>query len=99
MTHRLPRSRPGYASGRKWRRSCQSGRTDAQIDGVPVEILGLPDHVTYRDRWPLLQSTANAWDRLRTGNAGLVSEQLARRLKLVVGDRIENPGARWELDA
>jgi putative ABC transport system permease protein len=78
----------------------QSGRTDAQIDGVPVEILGLPDHVTYRDRWPLLQSTANAWDRLRTGNAGLVSEQLARRLKLVVGDRIEIParGGNWTLE-
>ena len=78
----------------------QSGRTDAQIDGVPVEILGLPDHVTYRDRWPLLQSTANAWDRLRTGNAGLVSEQLARRLKLVVGDRIGIParGGNWTLE-
>jgi putative ABC transport system permease protein len=78
----------------------QSGRTDAQIDGAPVEILGLPDHVTYRDHWPLLQSTANAWDRLRTGNAGLVSEQLARRLKLVVGDRIEVParGGNWTLE-
>ncbi len=34
------------------------GRADVQIDGWPVEILGFADHATYRDRWPLLQSTA-----------------------------------------
>jgi putative ABC transport system permease protein len=33
------------------------GRADTQIDGAPVEILGLADHATYRDHWPLLQST------------------------------------------
>ena len=38
------------------------GRADTQIGGAPIEILGLPDHATYRDHWPLLQSTANAWD-------------------------------------
>jgi putative ABC transport system permease protein len=77
-----------------------SGRADGQIDGAPVEILGLADHVTYRDRWPLLQSTAAAWDRLRTGDAGLVSEQLARRLKLGIGDHIEIPAptGNWTLE-
>ena len=41
------------------------GRADTQIGGAPVEVLGLPDHATYRDHWPLLQSAENAWARLR----------------------------------
>src|SRR6266567_2081261 len=36
-----------------------SGRADTQIGGAPIEILGLADHATYRDRWPLLQASAN----------------------------------------
>jgi putative ABC transport system permease protein len=77
-----------------------SGRADAQIGGAPIEILGLADHATYRDRWPLLQASANAWSRLRAGDAGFVSEQLARRLKLGVGDSLElpAPGGNWRLE-
>jgi putative ABC transport system permease protein len=77
-----------------------SGRAETQIGGEPIEILGLPDHATYRDHWPLLQSTANAWMRLRSGDTGLISEQLARRLKLAIGDRIEvpAPGGNWTLE-
>jgi putative ABC transport system permease protein len=76
------------------------GRAETQIGGAPVEILGLADHVTYRDRWPLLQSTANAWVRLRPGDAGFISEQLARRLRFTIGDRIEipAPGGNWTLE-
>ena len=76
------------------------GRADTEIDGAPVEILGLPDHATYRDRWPLLQSSANAWTRLRAGDAGFISEQLARHSKLAIGDRIEvpAPGGGWLLE-
>ena len=76
------------------------GRADAQIAGAPIEILGLADHATYRDHWPLLQSTANAWGRLRAGDAGFISEQLARRLKLEIGGRIEvpAPGGNWTLE-
>jgi putative ABC transport system permease protein len=76
------------------------GRADAQMDGAPIEILGLADHATYRDHWPLLEATANAWTRLRPGDAGLISEQLARRLKLAIGDRIEvpAPGGNWALE-
>ena len=75
------------------------GRAETQIDGAPIEILGLPDHATYRDHWPLLQSTADAWIRLRAGDTGFVSEQLARRLNLAIGDRIEvpAPGGNWTL--
>jgi putative ABC transport system permease protein len=77
-----------------------SGRAETQIGGAPIEILGLADHPTYRDRWPLLQASANAWGRLRAGDAGFVSEQLARRLKLGVGDSAEvpAPGGNWRLE-
>ncbi|MGZ5870868.1 MAG: FtsX-like permease family protein [Bradyrhizobium sp.] len=76
------------------------GRADTLIGGAPVEILGLPDHATYRDRWPLLQSAENAWNRLRPGSAGFVSEQMARRMKLTIGDQVEvpAPGGNWTLE-
>ena len=76
------------------------GRAETQLDGAPIEILGLPDHATYRDNWPLLQSAANAWTRLLPGDAGFISEQLARRLKLAIGDHIElpAPGGNWPLE-
>jgi putative ABC transport system permease protein len=76
------------------------GRADTQIGGAPVEILGLPDHSTYRERWPLLQSNENAWNRLRPGDAGFVSEQLARRMKLAIGDQVEvpAPGGNWTVE-
>lgn len=78
----------------------QSGRADVQIAGLPVELLGFADHDTYRDQWPLLDSSAGAWDRVKTGNAALISEQLSRRLKLSLGDRIQVPLASgpWSLD-
>jgi len=76
------------------------GRTEVQVAGVPIEILGMADHATYRDHWPLLDATADAWTRLRPGDAGLVSEQLARRLKLAVGDSVEvaAAGGNWRLE-
>jgi putative ABC transport system permease protein len=76
------------------------GRAETQLDGAPIEILGLPNHATYHDNWPLLQSTANAWIRLRPGDAGFVSEQLARRLNLKIGDHIElpTPSGNWPLE-
>ncbi len=76
------------------------GRAEVQIAGAPIEILGIADHATYRDHWPLLQSTTNAWNRLRPGDAGFISEQLARRLKLTIGDFVEVPaaGGDWKLE-
>jgi putative ABC transport system permease protein len=78
----------------------QAGRAETQIEGAPVEISGLPDHATYREHWPLLQSAENAWARLVTGEAGYVSEQLARRLKLGIGDSlvIPAPSGDWKLE-
>src|SRR5260370_672611 len=67
---------------------------------APIEILGIADHATYRDHWPLLEAGANAWGRLRPGDAGFISEQLARRLKVGIGDSIEVPatGGNWKLE-
>jgi putative ABC transport system permease protein len=76
------------------------GRADVQIDGWPVEILGFADHATYRDHWPLLQATADVWDRVRDGNAALISEQLSRRTRVGVGGRIQapTPAGNWPLE-
>jgi putative ABC transport system permease protein len=76
------------------------GRADTQLAGAPIEVLGLSDHPTYRNNWPLLEAAPNAWIKLRPGDTCLVSEQLSRRLKLSVGDRIEVPasGGNWPLE-
>ena len=76
------------------------GRADTQFGGAPIEVLGLPDHATYHDNWPLLESASNAWVRLRPGDTCLVSEQLSRRMKLAIGDHIEvpAPGGNWPLE-
>ena len=78
----------------------QGGRADSQIEGMPTEILGLPDHATYRDHWPLLQSRADGWSTLRNGDHCFISEQSARRMNLGVGDRIDLPAAdgAWRLE-
>jgi putative ABC transport system permease protein len=75
-------------------------RAGTQLAGAPIEVLGLPDHTTYRDHWPLLQSRANVWTRLRPGDAGVISEQLARRMNLGIGDSIDipAPGGNWTLE-
>jgi putative ABC transport system permease protein len=76
------------------------GRAEVQMMGMPIEILAMTDHATFRDHWPLLQSTPNAWTRLRAGDTGFVSEQMARRSKLAVGDSIEvpAPGGNWTVE-
>jgi putative ABC transport system permease protein len=75
------------------------GRAETRFAGAPLEVFGLPDHATYRDRWPLLQSSQNAWARLRSADAAFASEQLALRLKLSVGDGIEvpTPDGGWKI--
>lgn len=70
---------------------------ETRIGAEPVELLGLADHATYRERWPLLESSANVWDDVRNGSAVLVSEQLSRRLELRLGAglRIPSPSGEW----
>jgi putative ABC transport system permease protein len=76
------------------------GRADTQFGGAPIEVLGLPDHATYHDHWPLLEQAPNAWVRLRPGDTALISEQLSRRMKLGIGDHIDLPasGGNWPLE-
>jgi putative ABC transport system permease protein len=75
------------------------GRAEAQIAGAPVEVLGLPDHATYREHWPLLRVTADGWSKLPAGMTCFISEQLSRRMTLSLGDRIDvpTPGGTWPL--
>jgi putative ABC transport system permease protein len=58
----------------------------------PIELLGLADHRTYRETWPLLETeNANrtaAWDRLAHGDAVFASEQYIRRFGVRVGDAV-----------
>jgi putative ABC transport system permease protein len=74
-------------------------RAETQFAGAPLELFGLADHATYRDRWPLLQSSQNAWLRLRSDDAAFASEQLALRAKLSIGDAIEvpTPNGDWKI--
>ncbi|MGJ4927383.1 FtsX-like permease family protein [Bradyrhizobium sp. HKCCYLS2038] len=75
------------------------GRAETQLAGEPIDVLGLPDHATYRDHWPLLQAGDDAWKQLVRGDAGFVSEQLARRLNLSLGDSIDvsAPTGDWRI--
>lgn len=75
-----------------------NSRTEITLAGLPVELTGYVDHATYRNNWPLLDATPDAWDRKQQDGA-FVSEQLARRLDLKLGDRLTLPTARgdWPL--
>jgi len=75
-------------------------RAEVKLEGWPTDLLGFADHATYRDNWPLLQATTNSWDRLAAGDGVMVSEQLARRMKLKLGDRLQvpTPTGTWPLD-
>ncbi len=61
---------------------------DSPIEGAPGEVLGAADHATYRDNWPLLSAAPDVWDRLASGKAALINEQLARREGLAPGDPV-----------
>ena len=88
-----------------------AARADITLDDLPADIIGFADHPIYRNTWPLLEAHvrdviargrpgADAWDRVATGNAALVSEQLARRLKLALGDRVTvpTPSGPWVVE-
>jgi putative ABC transport system permease protein len=79
----------------------QGGRADTQFDGAPLEAFALPDDAAYQAHWPLLQSSPDAWTRLRAGDAAFVSEQLAERAHIGIGDTIElpTPTGDWKLRA
>ena len=71
----------------------------ARFRDWPVEVYGFRDHPTYRDNWPLLATTPDAWDRVARGQAILVSEQLARRFDLHAGEALDlpTPAGPWSV--
>ncbi|WP_300553683.1 ABC transporter permease [Maricaulis sp.] len=62
---------------------------DTEIAGRPGEVYGVIDHATYRDNWPLLTATEDAWDVIAAGDGVLVNEQSWRTLGLSLGDPVE----------
>lgn len=61
---------------------------DVSLSGQPGQVFGMADHATFRENWPLLSATSDAWDRLANGAGILVNEQLSRREDLALGDAI-----------
>lgn len=73
-------------------------QVSVQLDGWPAELYGVIDHSTYREHWPLLEAASgDPWDQLVHGDTIMLSEQMARRLKLKVGDSlaIAAPDGQW----
>jgi putative ABC transport system permease protein len=71
---------------------------ETRIESWPIEVEGLTDHPLYRASWPVLGAPAD-WDAVARGEAGLVSEQTARRFGLRAGDTVTlpTPAGDWEL--
>ncbi len=68
------------------------------LQGWPTEVFGIIDHPHYRQHWPLLEARGDdPWAALATDDAVMLSEQLARRLKVRPGDHltIPTPGLPW----
>jgi len=68
------------------------------LKGWPADVYGIIDHPHYRQHWPLLDSSgSDPWGKLATDDAVMLSEQLARRLKLKAGDHlpIPTPNGTW----
>ncbi|MBH3426442.1 ABC transporter permease [Pseudomonas alkylphenolica] len=66
-----------------------SWRAEVTLQGWPVQVQGIIDDPAYRSRWPLLEQRAQAWEQLAGGSAVMLSEQLARRLDVQLGDRLQ----------
>ena len=77
------------------------GRADTQFAGAPLEVLGLPDHPTYSDNWPLLQAGPQCLGAASAGDAALHQRAIGAAAEtLSIGDRIEIPaaGGTWPLE-
>ncbi|MEB0048293.1 MULTISPECIES: ABC transporter permease [unclassified Pseudomonas] len=69
-------------------------QVSVQLQGWPADVYGVIDHPTYRQHWPLLEALGdNPWDRLAKEDTLMLSEQLARRLKVRLGDHLNLPTA------
>ncbi len=68
-----------------------SWRIELHLQQWPVQVQGIIAHPGYRTRWPLLEQSPDAWVHLASGRALMLSEQLARRLGVTLGDALELP--------
>ncbi len=68
-----------------------------QVQGWPADLFGVVDDPTYRQHWPLLDAVRAPWDQLQQGDTLMLSEQLARRLAVSLGDtvKISTPQGVW----
>ncbi|MGH8352091.1 MAG: FtsX-like permease family protein [Pseudomonas sp.] len=73
-----------------------SWRVELQLQGWPAQLSGILDHPTYRAHWPLLSASPDAWEQLARQEALMLSEQLARRLNLQLGERLSLPTPKGE---
>ncbi|MGQ7859736.1 FtsX-like permease family protein [Pseudomonas sp. 32A] len=62
-----------------------------QLQGWPADLFGVVDDPTYRQHWPLLEAATDPWDQLLQDDTLMLSEQMARRLKVQLGDVISIP--------
>ncbi|MCP1507498.1 putative ABC transport system permease protein [Pseudomonas marginalis] len=62
-----------------------------RLQGWPADVFGVVDAPTYRQHWPLLEAARAPWDQLLRNDTLMLSEQLARRLNVQVGDAVEIP--------
>ncbi|MFJ4348871.1 ABC transporter permease [Pseudomonas sp. NPDC089401] len=69
-----------------------SWRVEWRLQQWPVQVQGVIEHAFYRSHWPLLEQAPQAWERLASGHAAMLSEQLARRLQVGLGDTVLLPG-------
>ncbi len=74
---------------------------DSAHGGRTIDLLGLADHATFRESWPLIgvaeRDPAAAWDAVAGGAAAMASEQFLRRQGLALGATValETPTGRW----
>ncbi|MEO1491197.1 MAG: FtsX-like permease family protein [Pseudomonadota bacterium] len=67
--------------------------TDTVFAGQPIEVRSVVDAPTYLEGWPLLAVAPGAWDAIFAGEGAMISEQLAYRLGLGLGDTVDvGPG-------
>jgi putative ABC transport system permease protein len=66
-------------------------RTRTRLSDWPVEMIGMAPHETYSEHFSLLDAAPDVWRALHETDAVLMSEQLARRLGVVVGSAVDIP--------
>ena len=98
-TRRRPTSRHGCASGPRWRRSCRAAAPTRRWLARRSRCWACPITPTYRDNWPLLQSAANAWVRLRPGDAVLRQRAIGAAAEACRRRPHRSAGARRQLAA